>query len=286
VARRRIDPSAEAETLRAYLHEIAQVSRLTPDEEHALAVSASAGDEAALTHLVEANLRFVVSYAKRYRGLGVPFLDLIHEGNLGLIAAARRFDPERRVKFITYAVWWVRQAILHTLSDQNRIVSLPAKLSGPASKLAQHLTRLSEELHRAPTTHELAQDLDISDADADALIRICGDDVSLSEPVGHNEDDGRELGDLLPQAIVPPVEVEMVHEAALDQVRRAMRELEPRERDVMELRFGLRGGECLTLQQIGDRLHLSRERVRQIESRAKEKLRRNRRLNGVLSSLN
>lgn len=286
MARRQIDPSAEAETLRAYLHEIAQLPRLTPSEEHEQAVAAGAGDEAAVTRLVEANLRFVVSYAKRYRGLGVPFLDLIHEGNLGLIAAARRFDADRGVKFITYAVWWVRQAILHTLSDQNRIVSLPVKLSGPASRLAQHLARLSEELHRTPTTHELAQDLDISDADADALIRICGDDVSLSDPVGHGEDDGRELGDLLPQEVVPPVEIELVHEAALDQVRRAMRELEPRERDVMELRFGLRGGECLTLQQIGDRLHLSRERVRQIESRAKEKLRRNRRLSGVLSSLN
>ncbi len=285
MARRRIDPSADAETLRAYLHEIARVPRVTPDQEHALAVAARDGDETALTQLVEANLRFVVSYAKRYRGLGVPFLDLIHEGNLGLIAAARRFDPDRRVKFITYAVWWVRQAILHALSDQNRIVSLPVKLSGPASRLAQHLARLSEELHRAPTTHELAQDLDISDADADALIRICGDDVSLSEPVGHGDDD-RELGDLLPQEIVPPVEVELVHEAALDQVRRAMRDLDPRERDVMELRFGLRGGECLTLQQIGDRFHLSRERVRQIESRAKDKLRRNRRLSGVLSSLN
>jgi RNA polymerase primary sigma factor len=286
VAKRRIDPSAETETLRAYLHEIAQVPRLSAAEEHELAEAARAGDEAALTRLVEANLRFVVSYSKRYRGLGVPFLDLIHEGNLGLIAAAKRFDPSRNVKFITYAVWWIRQSILHTLSDQNRIVSLPVKLSGPASRLAQHLARLCGELHRAPTTHELAQDLDISDADADALIRICGDDVSLSDRVGNGDEDGRELGDLLPQEIVPPVEVELVHEAALEQVRRAMLELEPREREVMELRFGLRGDECCTLQEIGDRLRLSRERVRQIESRAKEKLRRNRRLSGVLSSLN
>ncbi|MDO8836925.1 MAG: RNA polymerase sigma factor RpoD/SigA [Vicinamibacterales bacterium] len=283
--RRRIDPAAETQTLRAYLHEIARVPRLSPDEEHALAVVARQGDEAALRRLVEANLRFVVSYAKRYRGLGVPFLDLIHEGNLGLIEAARRFDPERQVKFITYAVWWVRQAILHTLSDQIRIVSLPVKLSGPASRLAAHVTRLSAELHRPPTTHELAQDLDISDGDADALLHIRGDDVSLSDPVGKGDDD-REFGDLLPQATVPAVDVALLHEAALDQLRRAIQELEPREREVMELRFGLGGHEASTLQEIGDRLGLSRERIRQIESRAKEKLRRNRRLSGVLSSLN
>ena len=285
VPRRRVDPAAEADTLRAYLREIAQVPRLTPDEEHAVAIVARQGDENALARMVEANLRFVVSYAKRYRGLGVPFLDLIHEGNLGLIEAARRFDPDRNVKFITYAVWWIRQAILHMLSDQTRIVSLPPKLSGPASRLATHVTRLSSELQRPPTTHELAEDLDISDADADALMRMGGDDVSLSDRIGRGED-GRELGDLLPQATVPAVDEELLHEAAFEQLRRAMRDLEPREREVMELRFGIGGEEARTLQEIGDHLGLSRERVRQIESRAKEKLRRNRRLAGVLSSLN
>jgi RNA polymerase primary sigma factor len=262
------------------------VPRLSSDEEHALALRAREGDEAALQALVEGNLRFVVSFAKRYRGMGVPFLDLIHEGNLGLIEAGRRFDPARNVKFITYAVWWIRQAILHMLSDQTRIVSLPAKLSGPASRLAGRAAALSGVLQRSPTTHELAEDLDISDADVDALIRMGGDDVSLSDRVGVGDDAGRELGDLLPQHVVPPVDTEMVHDAALGQLRRAMRDLDPREREVMELRFGLHGGEPLTLQEIGDKLGLSRERVRQIESRAKERLRRNRRLAGLTSSLN
>lgn len=287
VARRLRTPAVEAETLRAYLHEIAQVPRLSAEEERQLAGRARAGDEDAVARLVEANLRFVVSFAKRYRGMGVAFLDLIHEGNLGLIEAARRFDPDRNVKFITYAVWWIRQAILHMLSDQTRIVSMPAKLAGPASRLASRVARLSAELQRPPTTHEVARDLAISDADADALIRMGGDDVSLSDRVGgSDDDDGRELGDLLPQQTVPAVVQELVHEAALGQLRRALRELDPRERSVMELRFGLHGGEALTLQEIGDRLGLSRERIRQIESRAKEKLRRDGRVSGVRNSLN
>lgn len=279
------DAAAEAGTLRAYLQEIAKIPLLSADEERDLTQRASRGDEAALTRLVEANLRFVVSFAKRYRGLGVPFLDLIHEGNLGLLAAARRFDPAHNVKFITYAVWWVRQAILHLLSDQTRIVSLPVKLSGPASRLAHRAARLSADLQRSPTTHELAEDLEISDADAAALIRMGGEDVSLNDRLGDGQS-RRELGDSLVQDTVPAVDEEMVHAAALDQVRRAMDDLDPREREVMELRFGLRGEEPLTLQDIGHRLKLSRERVRQIEARAKGKLRRNGRLAGVRSSLN
>jgi RNA polymerase primary sigma factor len=286
VPRYQVDPSAEVETLRLYFREIAQIPRLSPDEEHALAVRARDGDESALMGLVEANLRFVVSYGKRYRGLGVPYLDLIHEGNLGLIEAARRFDPSRNVKFITYAVWWIRQAILHVLSDQTRIVSLPAKLSGPASRLAGHLARLSSELQRSPTPHEVAQDLDISDAEADALLRLGGEDISLSDHVGSTDDDERELADVLPQSSVPPVDEALVQAAALDQLRRALAELDAREREVMELRFGLRGNQPHTLQGIGDHLGLSRERVRQIEARAKERLRRNQRLSATRHSLN
>jgi RNA polymerase primary sigma factor len=284
VTKRSDNPSAEAETLRAYLSEIAKIPRLTPEEEHEAGVRAQAGDEAALQRLVEGNLRFVVSYAKRYRGLGVPFLDLIHEGNLGLIEAARRFDPGRNVKFITYAVWWIRQSLLHILSDQSRIFSVPAKLSGPASRLSQHLAALSTQLERSPTTQELADDLDISEADAGALLQISGDEVSLSDHVGG--DDRRELGDLLPQVMMPGVEDELVHEAIADQLHKAIHELGPKERLVMRLRFGLEGGEPKTLQEIGDRLKLSRERVRQIESRAKEKLRRSVRLQGMKSALN
>jgi RNA polymerase primary sigma factor len=287
VARRPIDPSADAETLRAYLGEIGKIPALSVEEERELGMRARQGDEAALRRLVESNLRFVVSYAKRYRGLGVPFLDLIHEGNLGLMEAARRFDPARNVKFISYAVWWVRQALLHVLSDQSRIISVPPKLSGPASKLGRHLVALSTQLDRDPTPRELADDLDISEADAAALMQISGEDVSLSDRVGGGgREDRREMEDVLEQVMIPAVDEELVHQAVVDQLRKAVAELGKKEREVMRLRFGLDGGEPKTLQEVGDRLKLSRERVRQIESRAKEKLRQSTRLQGVKSSLN
>jgi RNA polymerase primary sigma factor len=287
VTRRSDNPSAEGETLRAYLTEIGRLPFVTVEQERELAVRIQQGDEAALRRLVEANLRFVVSYAKRYRGFGVGFLDLIHEGNLGLMEAARRFDPSRRVKFISYAVWWVRQSLLHILSDQSRIISVPAKLSGPASKLGRHRAALSTLLDRSPTTQELADDLDISEADANALLQISGDEMSLSDRVGGGDQGHqREVGDLLEQVMMPPIEDELVHQAVVDQLRKAIAELGPKEREVMRLRFGLTGGEELTLQQVGERLKLSRERVRQIEARAKDKLRRSTRLQGVKSALN
>jgi RNA polymerase primary sigma factor len=287
VARRPDDPSADAETLRAYLAEIGKIPALTLDEERALGALARQGDEAALRRLVESNLRFVVSYAKRYRGLGVAFLDLIHEGNLGMMEAARRFDPARNVKFISYAVWWVRQALLHVLSDQSRIISVPSKLSGPASKLGRHLAALATQLDRNPTARELADDLAISEADATALMQISGEDVSLSDHVGSSGGHTRrEVEDVLEQVMIPAVDEALVHEAVVDQLRKAVAELGKKERDVMRLRFGLDGGDPKTLQEVGDRLKLSRERVRQIESRAKEKLRQSTRLQGVKSSLN
>jgi RNA polymerase primary sigma factor len=287
VARRPIDLWADAETLRAYLGEIGKIPPLTVEQERDLGARIREGDAAALRQMVEANLRFVVSYAKRYRGLGVAFLDLIHEGNLGLIEAARRFDPARNVKFISYAVWWIRQALLHVLSDQSRIISVPAKLSGPASKLGRHLAALATQLDRDPTTQELADDLDISEADATALLQLRGEDVSLSDHVGGaGREDRREVEDVLEQVMVPAVDEEMVHEAVADQLRKAVAELGAKERDVMRLRFGLDGSEPKTLREVGDRLKLSRERVRQIESRAKEKLRQSTRLQGVKSSLN
>jgi len=287
VAKRPIDASADAETLRAYLGEIGKIPALTAEQERELGARVRQGDESALRALVEANLRFVVSYAKRYRGLGVAFLDLIHEGNLGLMEAARRFDPTRNVKFISYAVWWIRQAILHVLSDQSRIISVPPKLSGPASKLGRHLAVLSTQLDRDPTAQELADDLDISEADATALMQIRGEDVSLSDRVGGGgRDDRREVEDFLEQVMIPAVDEALVHDAVVDQLRKAVAELGRKEREVMRLRFGLNGGEAMTLQEVGDRLKLSRERVRQIESRAKQKLRQSTRLRGVKSSLN
>jgi RNA polymerase primary sigma factor len=286
--RRNDDVGPESDALRAYLRAIAKLPRLSAADEHDLGRRIQAGDSDALRGLVEGNLRFVVSYAKRYRGLGVPFLDLIHEGNLGLMEAARRFDPERNVKFITYAVWWIRQAIMHALSIQTRAFSLPQKVSGVAARFGREVAELAEELDRAPTSREIADDLSISQANVDALIRIGSSDVSLSDPIASRDgDDPPELGDLLEQATIPPVEEDLLRRAAVERVRDALDELDEKEREVVQLRFGLdRDGEMRTLQEVGDALRLSRERIRQIESRAKEKLRRSKRAGELRSYLN
>jgi RNA polymerase primary sigma factor len=281
--------SDDADALKAYLRGIARIPRLTPEEERELAARVKAnGDEAALRRLVEGNLRFVVSYAKRYRGLGVPFLDLIHEGNLGLMEAARRFDPERNVKFITYAVWWIRQAITHALSGQTRAFTLPQKLSAVAARFGREVSELTEELNRTPTRREIADDLDISEGEVQALMRIGDRDVSLSDHVGGPDaTESPELSDMLPQISVPPAEEELIHRRLHAGVRGALHELGRKEREVIALRFGLdRDGEPRTLQEVGDMLSLSRERIRQIESRAKEKLRRSKRAGELRSYLN
>ncbi len=280
--------TAEIETLRAYLRAVANCPRVTADQERELGRRIQEhADEDALRLLVESNLRFVISCAKAYRGLGVSFLDLIHEGNLGLIEAARRFDPSRNVKFVTYAVWWVRQAIVHALSEQARAFSLPAKLSGVAARFGRDLADLTAQLDHVPTSREIADDMALSEATVDVLLQISGDDLSLSDQVGGGGDeDGRELGETLEQDTVPPVEGELIHQSFLNELRGVLSELEDKEQEVMRLRYGLDGGEPLTLQQIGDLLGLSRERVRQIECRAKEKLRRSKKVRDLRSYLN
>ena len=279
---------AQSDALRAYLRALARLPRLTPDEEQALGRRIQQdNDQDALRRLVEGNLRFVVSYAKRYRGLGVSFLDLIHEGNLGLMEAARRFDPERNVKFITYAVWWIRQALTHALSSQTRAFSLPQKVSGAAARLTREVAELAEQLERAPTSSEIAADTEMSEADVAALMRLGARDVSLSDRLGVDHDEsGPELGDLI-ESPSPPIEDDLVRQSMVDRVRAALSELDDKEREIVELRFGLdRDGEMRTLQEIGESLHLSRERIRQIEARAKEKLRRSKRANELRSYLN
>jgi RNA polymerase primary sigma factor len=236
----------DASALTAYLREIAKLPRLTPEEERALGERIQRDrDQGAVTRLVESNLRFVVSYAKRYRGFGVSILDLIHEGNLGLMEAARRYDPERNVKFITYAVWWVREAMVHVLADQTRAFSFPPKLF--------------------------------------ASLRA-GTDVSLNDPVAPGAGDGhpRELAEVLLQDGAA-IEEEMIHQADVDELIEALGDLDGKEREVVRLRFGFDDDQEHTLQEIGDRLHLSRERVRQIETRAKDKLRRSEKLRSRLN---
>ena len=276
--------SATGDSLNAYIREIAKFKPLTPEDEKELGRRIQAGDQQALNRLVESNLRFVVSYAKRYRGLGLSFLDLIHEGNLGLIEAAKRFDPERGVKFISYAVWWVRQAIFHSLSEHTRVFRLPQKLSGQVSRVGAARDRLAAELERAPSIEEVAKETDLSEAEVAELLRVAGDDVSLSTAVG--EEGGLELGDTLEQDTIPPVELTLIRSSFEKQIQAIVAELDEKERDVIRMRFGLDGEEPRTLQEIGEALGLSRERIRQIESKAKEKLRRSQEAQGLRGYLN
>jgi RNA polymerase primary sigma factor len=272
------------DSLNAYIREIAKFKPLTADDEKVLGRRIQQGDQEALRRLVESNLRFVVSYAKRYRGLGLSFLDLIHEGNLGLMEAAKRFDPERNVKFISYAVWWVRQAIFHALSEHARVFRLPQKLSGQVSKVERAREGLAVELARPPTTEELAKKTELSEEQVESLLLASGDDVSLSTAVG--EDGSMEFGDTLEQDTIPSVELEMIRSSFEEQIQAMVAELEDKEREVIRMRFGLDGEEPRTLQEIGRALGLSRERIRQIESKAKEKLRRNREAQGLRGYLN
>jgi len=281
---RRRERTGSIDSLNSYIREIAKFNPLTPEAEKELGRRIQAGDEGALQHMVEANLRFVVHYAKRYRGLGLAYMDLIHEGNLGLMEAAKRFDPERNVKFISYAVWWVRQAILHALSEHARVFRLPQKLSGQVSKLRSQREKLKVELERAPTTEELAERTERTTAEVEALMMASGDDVSLSAAVG--EEGGLELGDTLEQEIIPSVEMEMIRNSFEKRIQSMVGELDEKEREVIRMRFGLDGEEPRTLQEIGETMALSRERIRQIESRAKEKLRRTREAQGLRGYLN
>jgi RNA polymerase primary sigma factor len=260
------------DTLNVYLSEISKYRTLTLAEEQELGRRIQQGDQDAVQRLVESNLRFVVHYAKRYRGLGLSFLDLIHEGNLGLIEAAKRFDPERNVKFISYAVWWVRQAIFHSLSEHTRIFRVPQKMAGQVSRVGGARSELQAELERAPTTDELAAKTKLSREEVESLLQIAGGDLSLSTAVG--EDGSMELGDTLEQDSVESPEVAMMRDSFNRRLGEAVAHLDEKERQVITLRFGLDGDEPRTLQEIGELLKLSRERIRQIESKAKEKLRR------------
>ena len=275
---------ASVDTLNVYIRDIAKFKPLTPDDEKVLGRRIQQGDQEALKRLVESNLRFVVHYAKRYRGLGLSYMDLIHEGSLGLMEAAKRFDPERNVKFISYAVWWVRQAIFHALSEHTRVFRLPQKLSGQVSRVTNARERLKAELERMPTTEELAERTALKPEEVEQLLMAAGDDVSLSASVG--EEGSLELGDTLEQDTVPSVELELIRSSFERRIQSLVEDLDEKEREVIRMRFGLDGEEPKTLQEIGETMGLSRERIRQIESRAKEKMRRSREAQGLRGYLN
>ncbi len=280
-------PNTETATLRRYLKEISRYPTLDHDQEIELARRIKRGDEDAVKKMVESNLRFVVAYAKRFRNPKVAFLDLINEGNLGLMQAARKYDPSvegQDVKFITYAVWWIRQAILHALAEHAGSFRLPQKQANTLYRLERVRSLLTERLGRSPTEAELARDLGISIEDVRVLTLASQTSLSLNDPVDAEGDS--ELGDLLEQNVLPDTDERILRESFNIALRDALSELPVRERTVLELRFGLVDDQPKTLREIGDEMGLSRERVRQIESRALNRLRRSHTTRTLVGYLN
>jgi RNA polymerase primary sigma factor len=267
--RDKYEDSLEARNLKRYLEKIAKFPLLSPDEEKKLGRLIQEGEREALIKLTEANLRFVVSYVKKYRGMGLSLLDLINEGNLGLIEAAKRFDPEKNVKFISYAVWWIRQAVIHALSKYSRIYHLPQKMSDQISEMKRVSAQLKKDLNREPTREELADKMKTTEETIEDLEILSSRNISLSD---RYYDDDVELGDRISDSITPSVEYQIVKNSIEEQIRSMLNELDDKESLVLKLRFGLLGDRPHTLQEIGDHLHLTRERIRQIEKKAMRKL--------------
>ena len=254
-----------------YLQEIGQIPLLTAEDEVRLAVRIQEGDAQALHEMVRGNLRFVVSVAKKYQGQGLSLADLINEGNYGLIKAAQRFDETRGFKFISYAVWWIRQAILQALAEQARTVRLPLNRIGTISKIRKATARLQQAHERAPSVEELAAELDLPiDKVRDAL-RHASHSVSMDAPFAEGEDNT--LLDVLPDADGPDPDVGLLDESLMADIERALASLAPREAEVTRLYFGIGREQPMTLEEIGQSYGLTRERVRQIKEKALRKLR-------------
>ena len=254
-----------------YLQEIGNIPLLKPEEEVALARRIKAGDEAALQHLVRSNLRFVVSVAKKYQGQGLTLSDLINEGNYGLIKAAQRFDETRGFKFISYAVWWIRQAILQALAEQSRVVRLPLNRIGTISKIRKATARLTQELDRKPNVDELAAELELPpEKIRDALMHTAR---HLSMDAPFSEDDDNSLLDVIPDDDGRRPDESLVDESLKIDIERALATLQDREAEIARLYFGIGREHPLTLEEIGQRFGLTRERVRQIKEKALRKLR-------------
>jgi len=261
----------ESQSLDKYLQEIGKVGLLTPDEEIELAVRIRKNDATALEKLVKANLRFVVSVAKQYQNQGLSLGDLINEGNLGLIKAARRFDETRGFKFISYAVWWIRQSILQAQAEQSRIVRLPLNRVGALNKIGKAYNNLEQEYEREPSAHELAQELDMDISEISDTLKISGRAISMDAPF--IQGDENRLIDILENEEQPSPDYTLMSESLRREIERALATLSEREAEVIKLYFGLNNEHSLTLEEIGEKFNLTRERVRQIKEKAIRRLR-------------
>lgn len=275
--------SLQSRNLKLYLNQISKFKPLSQEEERELGHLILKGDKVAQRKMIEANLKFVVSYVKKYRGMGLSLLDLINEGNIGLIEASRRFDPERKVKFISYAVWWIRQAVFHALTRNSRIYHIPQKLSDQVSEMKRVKSGLKKELGRSPNREEIAKRMKIAVAEVEDLEILGSRDISLSDKYF---DEDIEFGDKIEDSMSPSVEYNIIKNAIQEQVREILYELEDKEALVLKLRFGLDDDHPRTLQEIGDQLNLTRERIRQIEKKAIRKLARQPSLQQLRGSLN
>ena len=257
--------------VRMYLKEIGKIPLLKPHEEIEYAKRMLEGDEIAKQRLVEANLRLVVSIAKRYVGRGMLFLDLIQEGNLGLIKAVEKFDYERGFKFSTYATWWIRQAITRAIADQARTIRIPVHMVETINKLIRVSRQLLQELGRDPKPEEIAKEMDMSEEKVREIMKIAQDPVSLETPIGEEEDS--HLGDFIPdEDALAPAEA-AAYSLLKDQIEEVLGSLNEREQKVLKLRFGLEDGRARTLEEVGKEFDVTRERIRQIEAKALRKLR-------------
>ncbi len=257
--------------VRMYLKEIGRINLLTPDEEYEYAMQVEEGNEDAKRILAECNLRLVVSIAKRYVGRGMALLDLIQEGNIGLMKAVEKFNPEKGYKFSTYATWWIRQAITRAIADQARTIRVPVHMVETINKLARVQRQLTQELNREPTEQELAKKLNITEEKVREVMKISQEPVSLETPIG--EEDDSHLGDFVPDERTMSPEEYATSELLKEELDSVLLTLTEREEKVLKLRFGLEDGQCRTLEEVGQIFGVTRERIRQIEAKALRKMR-------------
>jgi len=257
--------------VRMYLKEIGKISLLSGEEEMELSIRVANGDEEAAALLAESNLRLVVSIAKRYVGRGLLFLDLIQEGNIGLMKAVEKFDYDKGYKFSTYATWWIRQAITRALADQARTIRVPVHMVETINKMSRIQRQMTLELNREPSDEEIAERMDIPVEKVREVIKISQDPVSLETPIG--EEDDSHLGDFLKDENSLSPEEYATNQILKEEIKSVLSTLQTREQQVLELRFGLIDGTCYTLEEVGKRFNVTRERIRQIEAKALRKLR-------------